>query len=330
MPKPPLRTLLITAVKFVILVAILYWLVSTFPRKDWDALVERPKNWWILTQAFVLVLLAHGVSYWRWQILVHALEVPFRLLEAIRLGVLGTLLNQISIGSVGGDLFKAIEAARNAPGKKTEVVTSVLVDRAIGLLGLVLVASISLFFATDLSPRMTAIFYGGMILSVVGVGGLFSIVILGDRIPTKWLASLPVVGHTAYRIAKACMIFRNRPRLVLELVSASMVVHSCFTLACALISHALYSDAVPTLAQHFMAIPPAMAASTLPLTPGGVGVQEAVIKELFAELKGIPEGYSALIMAGVFRILLLGVSVIGAIYFFIGIGEKKKMQKSSK
>jgi glycosyltransferase 2 family protein len=312
---------IVSVAKIAILLAIVAWLVGTFPKKDWDSLVHQDKNWWLLAQAFAVILMAHLISYWRWQIYVHALNVPFRLVEAIRLGFLGTLLNMVSIGSVGGDLFKAIEAARNAEKKRAEVVASVLVDRAFGLLGLVLVAGLSLSFASQLSVTMRNIWIGALLLSGIGVTALFAIVWGGHRVPIKILVRLPIVGHVLYRVAHSCMIFQGRPRLVCELIASSMVVHVCFAIGCTLISNSLYAES-PSLGQHFMTIPPAMAAATLPLTPGGVGVQEMAIKNLFQEWPDLPKSYSGLIVATVFRGLLVIVALIGAVFYFTGYGRK--------
>lgn len=322
-----LKSRVLATIKLVILAAIVIWLVATFPKKDWDSLVRQEKNWWLLAQAFVVILIAHLISFWRWQILVQALGVPFRLMEAIRLGFLGTLLNLVSIGAVGGDLFKAIEAARNAEKKRAEVVASVLVDRAVGLLGLVLVAGISLSFASSLSESMHWIWIGALGLSLVGLLGLASVVLFGKYVPIKWLVRVPIVGHTLHRVAHACLVFQGRPRLVLELVLSAMAVHCCFTIGCTLISNSLYAE-TPTLAQHFMTIPPAMAAATLPLTPGGVGVQEMAIQRLFQEWPDLPKAYSGLIMASVFRALLVCVALLGAVYYFTGIGSGKNPNKT--
>lgn len=321
LPKAKVKSTVIAVAKLVILAAIVLWIIATFPKKDWEALVAREKNWWLLGQAFVLILVAHLITYWRWQRLVQALNVPFRLTEAIRLGFLGTLLNLVSIGSVGGDVFKAIEAARNTEKKRAEVVASVLVDRAIGLLGLVLVAGFSLSMATALSPRMKWIWISALVLSAVGGSGLVLIVVVGHRVPIKWLTKIPIAGHIFHRVAHACMIFQGRPRLVGELIGSSILVHCCLTFGCVLISNALYAES-PTVGQHFMTIPPAMAAATLPLTPGGVGVQEVAIQSLFQELPDLPKNYSGLIMASVFRALLVCVALIGAVYYFTGFGRK--------
>ena len=312
---------ILAVIKIAILIAIVAWLIYSFPKKNWDALVHQDKNWFLLGQAFLIILIAHLFSYWRWQILVKSLGVPFSLLQAVRLGFLGTLLNLVSVGSVGGDVFKAIEAARKAEKKRAEVVTSVLVDRALGLLGLVIVAGIGLSIASTLSSRMRLIWGGAIVLSVGGLAVVFSIVLFGHRVPIMWINRIPIIGHALHRVVHACMIFQGKPRLVLELLGSSLMVHCCFTIACALISNSLYAHA-PTLAEHFMTIPPAMAAATLPLTPGGVGVQEMAIDNLFRELPNLPTAFSGLIVASVFRGLLLVVALIGAVYYFAGIGKR--------
>ncbi len=316
-------------IKTLILVAIVVWLISTFPKKNWDALVQQEKNWFLLAQAFVIVLIAHLFSFWRWRILVQSLGVPFSLIEAIRLGFLGTLLNLVSIGSVGGDVFKAIEAARKAEKKKAEVVASVLVDRALGLLGLVIVAGMGLSMAYTLSQTMYGIWLGAIVLSGLGLSILFLIVHFGHSVPILWINRVPVAGHTLHRVAHACMVFQGRSRLVIELLGLSMLVHSSFTIACVLISRSLYAE-TPTVLEHFMTIPPAMAAATLPLTPGGVGVQEMAIDSLFREIPNLPVAFSGLIVASVLRALLICVALIGAVYYFSGIGstvEKKALRQ---
>lgn len=312
----------VTIAKLVCLVAILAWIITTFPKKDWDTLVAQEKDWWRIGIAFLAALSAHLVTYWRWWTLVVALGVPLRLIDAVRLGFLGTMLNMVSVGAVGGDLFKAIAAARLTHKRRTEVVTSVLVDRAIGLLGLVIVASVSLVLAGSLSVNMKWIQIGASVLSLVGVVGLALIVLVGHHLPLRWLHRIPWVGHVLYRIATACMVFQGRPMLVVKMLASTICVHSLMTITCWLISSALYVQP-PTLGQHFQAIPPAMAAATLPLTPGGVGVQEVAIDRLFHEVEGIPVGFSGLIVAAMLRVILIAIAAIGAVVYFTGSDRKR-------
>lgn len=315
-----LKNVVISGLKFAVLAGAVTWIIYQ-SAGDWQSFQDQKKHWGLLAVAFLSVLVAHLVSYWRWRKLVEALGVSMSYFQSMRLGFLGTLFNQVSVGSVGGDLFKAIEATRNAHGKRTEIVGSILVDRAFGLLGLLMVASAGLLSASTLSPRLNAIKWVCLGLSIAGLIGLTVVCMFGRRIPIEWLHRIPKVGETFYRLANVGMVFYHRPYLIGQMLTSSMGVHTFFTLGCAIVSAALFVQR-PSLVEHFSTIPPAMAAATLPITPGGVGVQEMAIAALFAELPDVPETYSAVIMATTFRVLLIAVCLIGAVFYFSGLGRR--------
>lgn len=323
MNNPGKLKYLLLAFKLLVLAAIVYWLWRNFPKEHWDVLTNQKKDWIFLAQGLVVTVTAVFVSFWRWMLLLRAVGVPMPLAEAVRLGFMGNLLNQVSIGSVGGDLFKAIEAARRSNGKRTEVVASVLVDRAVGLLGLLLITATVLQTSSQSNRILDTIRWGSTVLAAIGLTGLIAIAAVGRKLPTKQLLRLPWMGHQARRFVDACMIFQGRYRLLTEVLLSSVVVHTLLTLSCVLVSHALY-DQTPTLRDHFTAIPPAIAAATLPITPGGLGLQEAAIDGLFKQIGKLPEGYSPLVMAIFFRGLLLATTLIGALYYLTGVGRQRK------
>ena len=57
------------------------------------------------------------LTFIRWYYLVRALDLPFTLREALRLGFLGYLFNLMPMGIVGGDLLKAVMLGPAAPGR---------------------------------------------------------------------------------------------------------------------------------------------------------------------------------------------------------------------
>jgi len=294
--------------------------------KDWDLLVQQPKNWWLLLLALALVLCANIISFWRWQRLLLALCVPISFFETVRLGFLGVAFNMVSAGSVGGDLFKAIAAASRSKDRKTEVVTSVLVDRAIGLLGLVMVAAASTSLASNLSPQLTAIRNSAWVLSLIGLAGIFGVVFFGKSLPLDLLVRIPIVGSKLYKIAKACLVFQDRPRLASAMIAQSLCVHSALTSALWLVSSALYSDSeiLPSLLEHFLAVPPALLAGTLPITPGGLGLQEVWIDLLFKQIPTVSNEFSGLIVATMYRAILLVVALIGGIIYLASRSGKQE------
>lgn len=322
------------------MVAVLSWLSYSFPRENWDQFLKQRKDWVILSASLAVVLVANIVSFLRWRLLVRSLEVPFTANEAIRLGFLGCLFNLVSAGSVGGDLFKAIAAARSRDSKRAEVVGSVLVDRAMGLLGLVVVAALSLQFL----PSLTGLLVnsegakqalpeylewtkrGAWLMAAIGVGSITAVVLAGRYLPLKWVSKIPVVGHGCYRMAHAGLIFEGRPWLAIQMLSVSLIVHSLITFGIFLASAGLYASP-PELSKHFMAIPPAMAAGAIPISPGGFGVQEGAIDFFFKLIPGVPETFSGLLVAGMYRMMTFVVAGIGACYYFLGKEELKRVAR---
>ena len=137
------RRTALTILKFTIALGILVWLV--FQARDAIAtLSERTIAWGFLAAALVCSLVAAGLGFLRWHILIRALDVDVRLIDSMRLGSLGFALNFVSPGSIGGDFFKAIFLAHGHPGKRTEAVASVVADRVAGLLTLLGLASIGI------------------------------------------------------------------------------------------------------------------------------------------------------------------------------------------
>ncbi len=321
----------IEGIKWLLLCSIVAWVVLKFPKKDWDLLVQQPKNGWLLLLALALVLLANIISFWRWQRLLLAMKVPISFFETVRLGFLGVALNMVSAGSVGGDLFKAIAAARRSKDRKTEVVTSVLVDRAIGLLGLVMVAAISTSLASNLSTQLIGIRNVAWVLSAIGLTGILGVVFFGKSLPLNLLNGIPWVGPKLLKVARACLVFQNQPQLALAMIAQSLCVHATLTSALWLVSSALYSDPSikPNLLEHFLAVPPALLAGTLPITPGGLGLQEVWIDLLFKQLPSVSSEFSGLIVATMYRALLLVVALIGGLVYLVSRTKDESLSLNS-
>ena len=314
-----MKKTLITLLKLGVPACLFAYLLWRVPAADYAAFLEQRKRPELLLLAQMLAFLAIVLSILRWRVLVLAFDIPFTVREALRLGFLGYLLNFVSFGSVGGDIFKAILAARDRPAKRPEAVASVLLDRAVGLLGLVILAWVTLAISvqtTELPDTMLYIRNAAGIVSCIGVGGLTLAMLSGhwfDRL-IETAARTPVVGETLGRMARAVRLLRRRPFVVVGLVIYSVGVHSLLATTVFLISCGVYTDH-PTLGEHFIVVPPGMAAGALPLAPGGLGYQEGVLAELFARLPNLPENFSGILVATIYRLATLMIAGIGLIYY---------------
>ena len=78
----------------------------------------------------------------RWRIVLEAQGLHLPLGRATSISFVAQFFNSFLLGSTGGDLIKAYYAARETHHKKTEAVTTVFVDRLVGLWAMLLFAGV--------------------------------------------------------------------------------------------------------------------------------------------------------------------------------------------
>ena len=210
------RRILILLAKLALAAAILaYLFVQVHRQEGFARLVDEPKRWWLLAAALATTFAAVTLSFVRWHVLVAALGLEHRLLQTVRLGALGFVLNFVSLGGLGGDLFKAIFLAKDFPGRRTEAVATVVADRLLGLLGMFALATTATLLV-DWSAAPTAVIVLIQLIRLVGVAsfavaGLVLVVpaLSGEQL-RNWVGKLPLVGSTGARLIGAVSAYRNQ------------------------------------------------------------------------------------------------------------------------
>lgn len=306
------------AVKLLVAGGILAFLFSRLRGEEtFKQLLEQPKNWPLLALAQVLALVALSCNYMRWWVLVRALNLRFSLADAFRLGSLGLLLNQVSPGSVGGDLFKAVFIAREQPGKRTEAIASVLIDRVVGLFAMLIVATAGYGLALQSMPLSPVVHGLGRAVAALAACGVVGIALLMTPAFTgpkaKELARrLPVVGGTLERLIDAAAAYRHERRYLFAGILFGCSTHTLFVLTLWCIGRGLPFEA-PRLLAVFVAGPLSLAAGAIPLVPGGLGAFEATMDYLY-ETVGCQTGVG-LMVALTFRVMTYVMAGLGAIYY---------------
>jgi uncharacterized membrane protein YbhN (UPF0104 family) len=298
------KQLLMYAIGF----GLLAWVIS----KYWDdnpdtgaaglkTLLQGPIDfaWFALVTALFLGALMFQLV--RWFLLVRALDLPFTLRDSFRLGMVGLFCNTFIPGAVGGDLVKAYLLAKAHPERKTRAVATVLIDRALGLFGLILFVAVlgSIQWALG-DPRI-----GGnkdlqwMVKATAGVAGaaVAGFVLLGflpqrrvDRFAgrLKWV---PKLGGALAEFWYAVWMYRQRPRVILYGVMLSAVAHFALVFAFHSASRVFPPNnpaELATLPEHMVVAPIGFIVQAVPISPGGVGVGEAAFAGLY-KLCGKPE-----------------------------------------
>jgi uncharacterized protein (TIRG00374 family) len=129
--------------------------------------VVRHANLWYLAAAVAVSIVGVLVRGVRWQILLRDQGVPASLREITALWFISFLFTNLLPSGIGGDAIKAYELSRST-GQSAQVISTVLVDRFMGLFALQAIALAALLFSWWLIPGqiviLTVVIFGASLL----------------------------------------------------------------------------------------------------------------------------------------------------------------------
>jgi uncharacterized membrane protein YbhN (UPF0104 family) len=253
-----------------------------------------------------------GITAWRWKLLLEAQEIWLPYGRAWGLTMVGMLFNVVIPGAVGGDLIKGYYITRAASGRKSHAATTILMDRVVGLIGLLFLGAVMAIANLDETLRTTATrSLGGM--AVAGCAGglvvLYTAVFAGGRL-AEWRL-LPDVLRNVFR---ALHEYRRKTRVVPVALALSVVNQG---LSCGMYYLALQATGVTDMpmGQFFLVVPLGLVTSAIPISPGGIGVGQAAFFALFQIVapKYAAAGTNALTVFQVIYILLC----VSGLYWYL-------------
>ena len=306
-----MRSILTWSVKILVSGGLLFWLLSKMDRGQlWDTLQHASPVW--LALALCLYFLVMLISAWRWQRLLEAqhVQVGFKHLTASFL--VASFFNNFLPSNIGGDVIRIRDTAE-AAGSKTRAATIVLLDRAIGLIGLVFVAALGATIATELgdsepfNPQW--LWLGMAIGSVVIVFLLFFPKMIGTLLTPLRVFHQEWVGLQISRLVHAMERFAQAPAALLQCFSGALVVQGVLIGFYASVAYAMH---IPMPAVHLaVLIPMSFVVQMLPLSVNGFGLRESIFVFYFARL-GLPKE-SAIALSFLGQALIMLFSVSGAV-----------------
>ena len=228
--------------------------------------------------ALVALNVVAGAERWRALLSAYGAETRPSLARATRLYFISFFYNNYLPGAVAGDVVRGV-VARDAFGERgaTASLAVVLVERALGLVGIFVLLAIGVGLAGD------ALETGNLWLwSAIGLAGSAAIVM---ALPlARWIAPhLPRrLGELAARV----------PALARRGPFASAVLYSIATQGLVALAGWIVLRAVEPrvdLGASLLIVPLAAATTFLPITVGGAGAREAVYVTLGANLFHMPK-----------------------------------------
>ncbi len=317
-------------VKLGIAALLIAWVVGEDGRSMVES-IRRMNPLWVFLCFLALLAQMAGTAV-RWKFLI-AKELNVSFYEAFRLTAIGLFANIfIPAGAVGGDVVKAtLLASKTGKGKRVEATISILVDRIVGMAGLFLL-TLMLFLIflrriVELPPAAGFLAYALTLMCIAGL--LVTVVLFFQDFIFRWSLAAKLLAFADRwmrgvpgSIVRSVSAYRSRWRaLFWTTFFSAFLLHPLLMLA---MFFPLYGELniLPEAGATMTAVAYGNVASAIPLTPGGVGTRDAVIKTLLSSW-GVPESSAATAMI-LYTSMLLLIDLLSGIAFFLPDGWRKK------
>jgi glycosyltransferase 2 family protein len=272
----------------------------------------RTMDWLPFVAGLMLLLAGVLVRAYRWGALVWALGVRVSWRRLVVLWFIGMFFNLFLPTGMGGDAVKMYELSRD-DHRTAAAVSSVLVDRFLGLLVLFAVALLALFFGRGLVGPLERVVIGGVFLASLMLAAL----LLQRTWIESWGRRLGLVRLVdRFQILRELYVSLHLygPRALLKSAAASLVFDLMLILGNVLLGLAV---GIQLSAWYYFVFIPIISALMMLPSVGGLGIRESAYKLLFGQ---VVDENLALALGLAYLITLVIMALIGAVlYIYQGI-----------
>jgi uncharacterized membrane protein YbhN (UPF0104 family) len=289
-----------------------------------------------LLGGLLLVFPIYPIQAVRWKMLLRSRGMDVTLARSFRLVMVGSFFNYAMPGSTGGDLVKAYYAAARTD-RRADAVMSVVVDRIVGLLGLVLVAGLAGLLVVlhartgsghadapglEQCLRRTYHATGYLWLAVAGVVALSAVYFsrrLRRRLGLEWLlAKLLPQGSIADKVDRAMVGYSERKGTVALTVLMSVPLQFMLAASTALAGFALGMEERRAIFVLLIAVVPILfLVAAVPISYQGFGFMEGAGFYLLLA-PGVANANQITVMLLLARLFQVFYSMFGSIFLLGG------------
>jgi glycosyltransferase 2 family protein len=300
-------------------------LALLFSRMDVGALAANARQAsvpWLLVA--LVIYFAHVLaSTWRWRVLLDAqsVHVPRTLLLSSYL--VAIFFNNFLPSNIGGDVIRISDTARRTRSK-TLATTIILVDRGLGVLGLVLVAAISATIVGQLqghvpSPIWPVWLWAAFAVTIaLGIFLVWAPSLFGRLLMPLTAFNPAWMSERIEKLTHALERFRNSPGALAECFAGALCVQALLIVYHLAVVHALN---VPIGVWDLAVIVPlSFVVQMVPVSLNGFGVREATFSLYFTRL-GLPMQSGVLVSLGA-TVLMMIFSLSGAAVYLMQGGRR--------
>jgi uncharacterized membrane protein YbhN (UPF0104 family) len=273
LPSTAKRARLLSSLRWLVPIALLALLLRLVPLDQVIASARLiPAS--ALVEAVAVIVIATVLATLRWRILFAGCGLPAkpRFLELLRTYWIGTFYNAYVPGGVGGDVLRGFATRRMVgPGGLPTALAIVLLERVLGLVGmLLLLSSALLLFPLEITPAMAV---GGAVCALLAAAAVFVIA-----------RGLPIARYLPARFAS---LSSSLPRVTSKpLLSAALGLSVVTQLSGVVVGHLLISSITPKVrwSDSLFILPLANASQYFPFALGGAGVRDASFVVLYGAI----------------------------------------------
>jgi len=315
---------ILASLKWVFAGGILFFLVRSgkLSYKDLEVFLSHPQA---ALSCLAIVAFVFLLAFYRWRFLLQSQGIPVSYAVALRLGMLGQFFSAIIPGTVGGDLVKAVYVARRFPEEKIKTVTTIFLDRFLGLFGMLVLGGLAFLAGrsslvhTDNSAVIESL---GWLLTCIAIGILlvFSFFpIIGRHLPPeapKWINKLPGKDLlcSLYQVAVA---YRHGVGALWFGLILSMFMHVLNVSALYLIASTVFGPApwaAVTTPIFVVCSVLGLCAIAIPVAPMGLGIGQLAFAGIFTAVGG-PAGNFGVAIITAFQLVNLVLNLSGSLFF---------------
>ncbi len=305
------RKQIFNILKIVVSVSLLLFIFSSLDFSAFLLAVSRANPWW-LGAALVMIMVGVFIRAIRWQILLDAIGVHVPIGELTAIYFIGFLFNNLLPSGLGGDAIRMVELNRHSR-RGSDAVTSVVVDRFLGLSALQAIALVALIFDWDAVP--TAVAYFTVVIFVAGLVLGYLLIhrplyfALQNKIPLfRRLTQIKMVGNLFESFQRYPLPALGKSYLVSLLFNVSLITMNVFI--------GLGLGAKANLAQYAILVPITSVVLIIPISFAGLGVREETYRQLFGQI-GVPPEIAVAMSLLVYVFGNICTGLIGGVIYFL-------------
>jgi uncharacterized protein (TIRG00374 family) len=257
---------------------------------------------------------------WRWRMLLGVHGVHLSYWRIFELTMISQFFSAMGIGTTGGDVIKIFYAARAVPQRQAAVAFTVIVDRVIGMVALLLfgvalsIPNLGLLLSQHETRVATATFY---LFALVGVTASLLACIGPFVVKVQTLRSLVKKLPLIHRGASLFMVYEHTARAFgtnFLALAGSLPSHVCGTLMGYCVLRAMHLQPAPDFLAACGIIAIVNMLIALPVSVAGLGVRESLYI-MFLALLGVDRDHAFAFSITCFALNLLWSLAGGPFYF---------------